>query len=88
MLKPKAPFGSQGTAPESLRAAERIVRKGYRAPGRTPPRALRPGRQKAPPGGGSLHPGGGAVSALALPAPLPAPDWGGGAPQLGLGVEP
>lgn len=23
------------------------------------------------------------MSALALPAPLPAPDWGGGAPQVG-----
>lgn len=37
--------------PWSLRAAERTVRKGYRAPGRTPPLALRPGRQKAPPRG-------------------------------------
>ncbi|KAM7332938.1 hypothetical protein ACRRTK_006258 [Alexandromys fortis] len=65
------------------RTAERIVRKGYRAPGRTPPRALRPGRQKAPPGGGSLHPGGGARGVCVRPGggtgtkrlPLPS-SWG------------
>lgn len=41
------------------------------------PAARWPGRQKAQPRGGSRHPGGGTVSALGLPAPLPDPDWGG-----------